>query len=283
MSKKNCIFFLSKSDIDSLTELKKSLDSIYSKYVNQFPCDVVIFHEKSFPIIFKEKAKEKFKNLFFKEIDITAPSTLTKDNLNFKEGLSFLGIGYRGMCRFNLVEFFKHLKEYEYYWRLDLDSVILSKINYDVFQYLKKNKKTYGYIGELPEHPPTIQLINPFIKNYIEKYSVKDKFLPYLLDKFGNYNFRMIYNNFEICRVDFHTTIENTNFINEVDKTGYIYEYRWGDAPLRTLSLALHLDRDKIHRFKDIDYQHQGFKMEKGVIECEYIPKEWIEKNDFIA
>lgn len=283
MKNKNCITLLTKSDINSLKELKLSLDSLYKKYVNKFPCDVVIFHENGFPDAFKELAKNKFNNLKFKEITLDTPSSLTKDNLIFKDGLTFLGTGYRGMCRFNIINFFKHLKEYEYYWRLDTDSHILDEIKFDVFKRLKDNNKTYGYIAELPEHPPTIQLINPFLKNYMEKYNVKGKFIDYLLDKFGNYNYRMIYNNFEICRVDFHTTKENLNFIQEVDNTGYIYEYRWGDAPIRTLSLSLHLDRDKIYRFKDIDYQHQGFTIKKGKIDCEYIPKEWIEKNDFIA
>lgn len=33
----------------------------------------------------------------------------------------------------------------------------------------------------------------------------------------------------------------------------------------------------------DIDSLTELKKSLKGVIECEYIPKEWIEKNDFIA
>jgi alpha 1,2-mannosyltransferase len=283
MKDKNCIIFLTKSDLNSLKELKNSLVDIYRNYVDEFPCDVIVFHEEGFSEEFIKQASKKFKNLKFIKIELKQPDFLTQQNLSFKDGLTFLGIGYRNMCRFNLCEFYKHLKDYEYYWRLDVDSHILSKINYDLFKYLKDNNKVYGYVAELPEHPPAIQLISPFIKNYVEKYNLKGKFLDYFLDKFGNYNYRMIYNNFEICKVNFHFTEENTRFINEVDKTGYIYEYRWGDAPIRTLSLALHVDRNKLHRFKDIDYQHQGFKIVNGVIECEYIPKEWIEKDDFIT
>lgn len=279
---KNCIVILSRSDIGTLKQLKNSLDSLYSKYVNKFPCDVVIFIEEDFPKAFIEQAQKFYKNIVFKQIAFKTPDFLTAENLRFKDPTN-LPLSYRNMCRFYTVEFYKHLSEYGFYLRLDVDSNILSEINFDVFEYLKTNNKRYGYIAEITEHPPVVKHLAKYITLYKNKNKIDDKFLSYLLDEKGEYNYHQIYNNFEICDLSLFKEEQIQKFINNIDKSGYIYEYRWGDAPIRTFMLSLFVDRDQIHRFKDIDYSHQGFKQIKGEIESEYVPSEWIEKNIFIA
>jgi hypothetical protein len=279
---KNCITILSRSDLGTLTQLKHTLDSLHEKYINAFPCDVVIFVESDFPKAFIEKAKTTYKSIIFKEIEFKAPDFLTSENLNFKDPTG-LPLSYRNMCRFYTVEFFKHLSDYDFYLRLDVDSNILSKINFDVFKYLKDNNKRYGYIAEILEHPPVVKHLAKYITLYKDKFNVEDKFLPFLLDKDGEYNYHQIYNNFEICDLSLFKEEQVQKFINNIDRSGYIYEYRWGDAPIRTFMLSLFVDRGQIHRFTNIDYSHQGFKQENGIIECEYIPEEWIKEKKFIG
>lgn len=280
---KNCITILSRGDIQTLKELKGSLDSLYEKYVNDFPCDVVIFHEEGFSEQFKKLANERYSNIKFKEIKLTAPENLTKENLNFKDPTPFLGLSYRNMCRFFAMEFYKQLAEYDWYWRLDVDSVLLNKIEFDVFKYLEENNKVYGYVAELPEHPPVIQGFGDFIKHYQKEFNTPGKFTDYFFDSKGNYNFRMIYNNFEICKLNIFNDTKVKQFLSEIDKTGKIYEYRWGDAPIRTLMLSLFVDRNQIHRFQNIGYLHQEFTQQDGVLDCKYIPFDWIKNEDFIS
>lgn len=279
---KKCIVILSKSDLRTLKELKESLDRLYNNYVNDFPCDVIIFHESEFPIAFKTKASEKYANIKFKEIDFRAPDFLTSENLNFKDPTSnILGLSYRSMCRFYALKFYKYLTDYDWYWRLDVDSILPSKIEFDVFDYLEDNNKVYGFVAQLPEHPPVVEGLGKFIRSYCK--GKNTKFLDYLVDERGNYNYKMIYNNFEICKLDLFRNPDVERFLSVLDKTGAIYEYRWGDAPIRTLMLSMFVDRDKLHRFDNIDYSHQEFSQKDGMIDCKYIPIEWIKDNDFIA
>jgi len=281
---KNCIVMLTRSDLRTLKELKESLDRIYNNYVNDFPCDVVIFHEQGFPAAFISKASERYANIKFKEIELKAPSFLTPENLKFKDPTSnILGLSYRSMCRFYALEFFNHLKEYDWYWRLDVDSILPTKIEFDVFKYLEENNKVYGFVAQLPEHPPVVEGLGKFVGNYVKNKNIQAKFLDYLLDKDGNYNYKMIYNNFEICKLNLFKQPDVMEFLQAIDKTGSIYEYRWGDAPIRTLMLSLFIDRDKLHRFENIDYQHQDFIQKDSVIDCKYIPFEWIKDDEFIA
>lgn len=50
------------------------------------------------------------------------------------------------MHRFQSGFFFRHplLDEFEYYWRLEPDVDYYCQLDYDVFQYMKDNKKKYG-------------------------------------------------------------------------------------------------------------------------------------------
>jgi hypothetical protein len=47
--------------------------------------------------------------------------------------------------------------------------------------------------------------------------------------------------------------------------------------------LALFTDRQQIHRFQNIDYTHQEFTQKDGVLDCKYVPFEWIKEDSFIA
>lgn len=81
---------------------------------------------------------------------------------------------------------------------------------------------------------------------------------PIVEDKFENqeYNMNHFWSNFEIARVDaFDNEIYNAYF-EYLDKMGGFWKERWGDAPVHSLGLALVMDVDDIHYFRDIGYQH---------------------------
>jgi len=279
---KNCIVILSRGDVRTLSELKNNLTSLYANYVNKFPCDVVIFHESDMPRKFIELASKKFANLKFKEISLQPPFFLTEENLKFKDPTS-LPTSYRSMCRFYAIDFVNYLQEYDYYMRLDVDSCLPSKINFDIFKYLADNNYDYGYIAEIIEHPPVVKGLAKYMQLYRDKFKIKDLFLNYLLDDKKEYNYRMIYNNFEVGKLSIYKNHDIQKFLERLDKSGYIYEYRWGDAPIRTFMLSLFIDRKRVHRFTNIDYIHQAFTQRDGQINCEYTKQEWIQNNNFIG
>jgi hypothetical protein len=55
--------------------------------------------------------------------------------------LSF-GMHYRHMCRFWADGIFRHpaMQEYDYYWRFDTDSFLLSPLPFDIFRYMQANR-----------------------------------------------------------------------------------------------------------------------------------------------
>lgn len=45
-----------------------------------------------------------------------------------------------------------------------------------------------------------------------------------------------------------------------LDKTGGFFEYRWGDALVRTFAVNLLLEEREVHLFEDIPYSHGGWR-----------------------
>ena len=55
----------------------------------------------------------------------------------------------------------------------------------------------------------------------------------------------MYYNNFFITKTAFWKSENIKKVVDKIDKTGNVYYYRWGDAPLHTLIATLE-DKDKV-------------------------------------
>ena len=81
------------------------------------------------------------------------------------------------------------------------------------------------------------------------------------VDDHGYPSVRTFYNNFEITDMDFFLRPEVLKFTKHVCDSLGIYKYRWGDAPLRYLTLALFARPEKIlNRMRDYKfvYCHGG-------------------------
>lgn len=66
-------------------------------------------------------------------------------------------VPYRHMCRFQSGFIWRHplLDEYEWFWRVDTDITLFCDIQYDIFKFLKENKKKYGFILSVSEYEGT--------------------------------------------------------------------------------------------------------------------------------
>lgn len=71
---------------------------------------------------------------------------------------------------------------------------------------------------------------------------------------------RLVYNNFEVTKVDFFLRDEVWTFTEAVYRSQGIFKYRWGDAVLRYLTLALFAKPEEVlwrmTDFKDMRYCH---------------------------
>lgn len=254
------ICYLTKNDQKTVNQLKCSLKLLYKNFNNQFGIPVVIFHEKNFP--------DKFviNNQFpveFIEIELKPSISLLPV---FEDGLGY-PIGYRNMCQFFHSEYYKYLDEYDWFMRLDTDSFIIDKIDYNLFEYLNTNKKIYGYTAEIPEWPPAVKYLETWFESFSAKNNLQTPFYKSLIVD-GIYNYRQVYNNFEIVSRRYFDNKMVQYAISEINNSGNIYRWRWGDAPLRTLILSMCYEKCNLHRFSDIGYHHGYFHQKLGKRKC---------------
>ncbi|KAF9075056.1 glycosyltransferase family 15 protein [Rhodocollybia butyracea] len=171
-------------------------------------------------------------------------------------------VSYRNMCRFNSGFFFRHplLQPYRYYWRIEPDVEYFCEINYDPFDYLEENNKTYGFTITLVELHRTVLTLWDAVKEFMEQYPqyiAENNAMRFISDNGGDtYNLCHFWSNFEISDMDFWRSEAYTKFFEFLDSKGGFYYERWGDAPVHSIAAALFLDKNQLHFFNDIGYQH---------------------------
>jgi hypothetical protein len=128
-----------------------------------------------------------------------------------------------------------------------------------ITQQMAENKAVY-YANEIASdtYHSTIDLVQT-AQNYMRKENITPKDMSFWesLDK-GDGSLATYYNNFEICDFDFflrQDIVEMTDWM--VDTLG-IYRYRWGDAPLRYMTLSVFASTDQIF-MREFEYRHPCF------------------------
>ena len=266
---KSIICYLSKSDDRTIDNLKTSLNKLYKNYKYVYQSDVVVFVECNFSKIISDEIEELYDNLTVKYIQLKSSSEFNTNDVEFEDGREEYKIGYRHMCQLFFSEILSYIQGYDWYMRLDTDSFIESSIDYDLFGYLDKNNKVYGYTAELAEWPPVVIGMGEFFINLIRKHNLKSTFFDKLIEN-DRYNLRQIYNNFEIIKISYFNNELVQLLIKEVNKSGNIYKKRWGDSPLRTFILSLTVYNSKIHKFNDFDYIHDAYNRRNDIELCSY-------------
>ena len=271
---------MTRSDYRTFFHLFKSIYLLrkYCKWGKNY--DVTIFHEKNYRNLFKICLKILFNRLCFIEISLNTPDLFKE--IKYLESTSKFGEGYRNMCRFFNSEFYIYLKDYDWYCRLDTDSYIIEKIEYNLFDFMSNHNMIYGYVAEVLESPDVVLGLGDFIKEY----NLNNEIVPTnsnLIFDNGRYTLRMIYTNFEIINLSFFYQYRVQKFINHIDESGNIYKYRWGDAPLRTFTINNFLRKDQIIRFDDIGYMHKPYIQINKEIKSPYTPNDWIKNNKWIG
>ncbi|ODV83915.1 glycosyltransferase family 15 protein, partial [[Candida] arabinofermentans NRRL YB-2248] len=170
---------------------------------------------------------------------------------------------YNHMCRYFSGFFYKHglLNEFKYYWRVEPDVKLYCDIDYDVFKYMRVNKKKYGFSVSLFEEPATIGTLWPTIRTFLKSTGgagvKKNNLMDFIsIDNGQTYNTCHFWSNFEIGDMDFWRSKEYESFFQYLDESGGFFYERWGDAPIHTIGAALFLDASEFHFFEDVSYFH---------------------------
>lgn len=259
---KAAIVYLARSRSKDINDLKHSLSLLDVNFNDKFNYPVIIFHEDINESLMKSIRKATHSNLQFEKVIFEIPEFLNKEEIPefiYVDGFEF-SIGYRHMCRFFSGIIFQHaaLNQYDYFWRLDTDSFLLDKIDYDVFQFMEKNNYIYGYIHIIKDEPDAVKSLWDITEKYIKDNKIEPTFLQRFISD-GIWDRSYYYTNFEISKLDFWRSDEFMSYFNYLDKAGGIYKYRWGDAPIHLLAISMFVPENQVHKFSDIAYQHQSF------------------------
>lgn len=202
---------------------------------------------------------------------------------------------YRMMCRWWMVHFPKYAKGYDYVMRVDDDSIIEEAIESDLFNWMAANNLVYSsnmvhidcgicnfgmrefFESQFPdkkqiiaqmftesEVPMNVWVYHQF--RCLLSITHGDKPLD-IGEKMKIHMPTIYYNNFFITKTSFWEREDVKKTVEAADKTGNIFYYRWGDAPLQSIIVLLHADPSQVKRavFKySKRLQREAFKDDKG-------------------
>ncbi len=232
MIKKNCIVYLVKANENDIDMLNISLgllgDNLLSQVHNQdSDVDVILFHEESFDDQYKSRVNRPNNgNLIFSLVTFHEPRGMG-NRANFFSGSIF---------RESI------LNDYKYFLRLNTDSYILSRLNYDIFDMMEKGNYKYGYIEQaiqkaLPE------VIVDMWKDFYGTESNIEEGLMYGTD-------------FEICDIDWFASGMYGMFYRKLEVSERCYTHCYRDAAFRYLGVNLFLPKEQKVAVSGFVYQH---------------------------
>ena len=254
--KPRAAIYISTNQLTNLIKILKNSEKSFN-YVTKYP--YIIFHEEDFTKHKGEIGRQflphsrifyqivKF-NTLPKHISKTEYKQISTQHCNNKP------LGYRYMCYFHskLVYTYPIMDQVDYALRLDDDSEFLKPITFDMFRYMRDNDLHYGYLMTLHDLPDCVHGLWELVRDYINTNGIKPTFYH------SWYKPDIFYNNFEISKTSIWRSPEYKAYIEFIDQSKGIFLRRWGDAPVKTLGLSLFTPWNRIHRFTNIRYRHQG-------------------------
>lgn len=281
---------------DSRSMLEKSLDLLYKNYNDQFRHPIIIFHEGDFLKKDQEEVKKGRIEIQFQEVHFEIPNFLNPSEVpEMWDG--HVNLGTRHMCRFYSLQIFDIIRDlgYDWFFRMDDDSFIHSKISYNLFEYMEKNDFEYGYRVDTKD-PQRVcygfsetvvaylkaERIKPqtFFDHFAKPEDINNEYFSFkgkvktvigsFIDKIAtkiNYDLNGwipptewdrwgYYNNFFITKTSFWHQPEVQSFLHHLDRVGAGYKYRWSDLIVQTVAVQIFLPESKVYKFTDWTYEH---------------------------
>jgi len=278
-----CIFVLCRNT--DITGLKKTLSEFENRFNRKYEYPYVIVND----VEFTEEFKREISSVTRSKIEF---GTVPKEHWAFppwvdakiaQEKIDAMGragviyggsLSYRHMCRYFSGFFYRHplMEKYEYYWRIEPDTLLHCDVDYDVFRFMRENKKKYGFVIALHEFAATIPSLWRSVKRFVSEYNTKyrtgnmwemvhpNSLKRFVTDEvFESYNLCHFWSNFEIGDLSFFRSLRYSMFFEYLDRSGGFFYERWGDAPVHSIAVSLFLDQKEVHYFEDIGYTHPPF------------------------
>jgi alpha 1,2-mannosyltransferase len=264
---KNCILYLVRTSEDDLEMLNKSLRLLDTNLLPALKerTDIILFHESSFGESFRSRVTPvQNGTIVFQNVTFIAPSYSAEIRAQIPEfyphptAANHRGftMGYRHMCDFFSGALYDQpiMQHYEYYLRLDTDSFILSKIRFDLFDWMHTQHVEYAFMESAlqQDHPKVIEGLWAETRKWLGTNHVETQ-VPLETLPEG----KMFYTNFEMGKVSsFSKGSAYYRYYEFIKSTGNIYIKRWGDAPIKYLGVNLFLPTASIQPVYGFIYQH---------------------------
>lgn len=271
------------SELDQLLQSMRDLERTFN---HKFNYPWTFFNDEPFTTDFKKAVRAETKAAVHFELvprehwevppwinqDLYTESTkiLREKEVQYADKIS-----YHQMCRWNSGLFPHHpaLKDLKYYWRIEPNVHFFCDIDYDVFRFMESHNKTYGFTINLYDAPATVPSLWPETQRWLaeegnQRYVHPNNAEAWVRDashrpehnrKANGYSTCHFWSNFEIGSLDFWRSDAYTSYFKHLDRAGGFFYERWGDAPVHSIALGLLEDKEKIHWFRDIGYQHIPF------------------------
>ncbi|KAJ2894320.1 glycolipid 2-alpha-mannosyltransferase [Zalerion maritima] len=267
-----------------LNDMLRSMRDLESTWNHKFNYPWMFFNDEEFSQEFKQKTQAETKAKCSYHVvppehwDI--PSWINEDL--YQESAKILAENkvqyadqksYHQMCRWNSGMFYKHpaLQDFQYYWRVEPKVHFFCDIDYDVFRFMRDHNKTYGFTINLFDDPKTVPTLWPETTRFMAahpEYIHPNNAQGWLTDAehwpehtqdANGYSTCHFWSNFEIADMTFWRSKVYEDYFNHLDRAGGFFYERWGDAPVHSVALGLFEDKNRIHWFRDIGYQHIPF------------------------
>ena len=171
-------------------------------------------------------------------------------------------LSYRQMCRWYSGFFQEHqlLSGFDFYWRLEPGVSFSCKVPYDPFEYMRRNRKMYGFsmaINEIKETIPSLwKTTSDFLEIHKKTLPRDQRMMDYFRTVALDYNGCHFWSNFEIAAFSLFRSPQYKAFFEHLDEAGGFFYERWGDAPVHSLAVGMLLTPEQVHWFSDIGYKH---------------------------
>lgn len=282
------IFILTQNNEIRKTYLKTCLYFLFKYYNAQFEYPVCILHEGDYDphsqreivMSVRKSCRHLITFVALDKDDFTLPPHVDAEKMHNCIATNAVPYWrdekYRMMCRWWMVHMHKYASGYDYIMRIDDDAFIEEPITHDLFKWMHDNNLVYSSnmvhvdcgiccygLRECLEklHPDKKDVIDKmFLMQDIPMRSIQfhpfrlllsithEENPPQISEKMKISMPVIYYNNFFITKTDFWQRDDVQQTISDLDATGNIFYYRWGDAPLQTAVVALHAEPSRVKR-----------------------------------
>ena len=231
------------TDIKKYDTLLKRNEHIYKNLKNK-NTDILIFHEGN--ITPKQQIYIKNKSNLPRLKFVSVERDFKKKTMNFYKPTKRFGIGYRNMCSFWFVGFWKYTKNYDKILRIDEDCFIDCNID-EIFEICNDKICVFGYMSNDSSY--VTKGLNEFTINFLkQKKIIKKKTNPN-----GPYTNLICFN---LQKLRKNKLLKQ--YINKIKISNNIYIFRWGDLPLWGEVLKYMFKNEDYLLSKKIKYFHKS-------------------------